>query len=57
MSSGILQRPLESVISRSVSAKGQKRTVFTAPIYDCLPPKANILQHGFHVCYVPEADI
>jgi len=39
-----------------MSALGQKRTVPRIRPMSALPPKADIVQHGGNVCFVPEAD-
>jgi hypothetical protein len=40
-----------------MSALGHKRTSKHVRIMSALPPKADIVQHGGHVRFVPKADI
>jgi hypothetical protein len=40
-----------------MSALGHKRTWHQARVMSALPPKANMVQRGRHVRFVPEADI
>ena len=40
-----------------MSALGQKQTSNSRPLMSALPPKADIVQHGGNVRFVPEADI
>jgi len=40
-----------------MSALGQKQTSVWRPLMSALPPKADIVQHGGNVRFVPKADI
>jgi hypothetical protein len=40
-----------------MSALGQKQTSVTVLVMSALPPKADIVQHGGNVRFVPKADI
>ena len=40
-----------------MSALGQKQTFECVGAMSALPPKADVVQHGRDVCYVPKADI
>ena len=40
-----------------MSALGQKRTLSSAWGMSAIPPKADIAERGWHVRFVPEADI
>ena len=40
-----------------MSALGHKRTLKSFRPMSALPPKADVVQHGRDVCYVPKADI
>ena len=42
---------------RSTSALGQKQTSAWRSLMSALPPKADIVQHGGNVRFVPEADM
>src|SRR5262252_2492838 len=39
-----------------MSALGQKQTLGKARLMSALPPKADMVQHGRDVCFVPKAD-
>jgi hypothetical protein len=40
-----------------MSALGQKQTLDCCPLMSALPPKADMVQHGGNVRFVPKADI
>jgi len=48
---------LGSILSRSMSALGQKRTSRRVQGMSALPPKADIAESDWHVRFVPKADI
>jgi hypothetical protein len=49
--------PRCSRISLLMSALGQKQTSHPVPVMSALPPKADIVQHGANVRFVPEAEV